>query len=156
MNGIEYTLSNPFRRFVALMVDSIFIQIATIIIIFITGQGDVLVSMAQVSSLENIESIMNSFMPLIQTMTIIQLILGIAYYGVFQAQFNGASLGKKLLGIRIVTMDGSEFTIMKGILRYIVNAIVMQLCFIFGAFVFFTQYKQALHDMVVKTVVVNE
>ena len=69
---------------------------------------------------------------------------------------NGATLGKKLFHIRIVCIDGSEFTFLNSIFRYIVNAISMQLCFLLAIVMFFTTYKQALHDMAVKTVVVNE
>ena len=156
MEGVEYTLANPFKRLMAFIIDSIFIQLATIIIMFISGQGDELMKLAQGSGIENIEAIMESFMPLIQTMTIIQLILGIFYYGVFQTMSNGSTLGKKLFGIRIICIDGSDYSLMKGILRYIINAIIMQLCFILGAVVLFTEFKQGLHDLVVKTVIVNE
>jgi uncharacterized RDD family membrane protein YckC len=95
-------------------------------------------------------------MPIIQTLTFIQLIIGILYFGIFQAMSNGATLGKKLLHIRIVCLDGSEFSFVNSIFRYLVNAISMQLCFVLGITMFFTTYKQALHDLAVKTVVVNE
>ena len=155
MEGVEYTIASPGKRILAYIVDSLFMSIASIIILFGIGQGDGLSAIAEYSG-GDIEQIVEKIVPIVQTLTVIQLILGIVYFGVFQAMSNGATLGKKLFHIRIVCMDGSEFTFLNAIFRYIVNAISMQLCFLLAIVMFFTTYKQALHDMAVKTVVVNE
>jgi uncharacterized RDD family membrane protein YckC len=155
MEGTEYTIANPGKRILAYIVDSIFMSIASIITLFLIGQGDGLSDIATYSG-GDIELIIGKMMPIIQTLTFIQLIIGILYFGIFQAMSNGATLGKKLLHIRIVCLDGSEFSFVNSIFRYLVNAISMQLCFVLGIIMFFTTYKQALHDLAVKTVVVNE
>lgn len=155
MEGVEYTIASPGKRILAYIVDSLFMSIASIIILFGIGQGDGLSAIAEYSG-GDIEQIVDKVVPIVQTLTVIQLIVGILYFGVFQAMSNGATLGKKLFHIRIVCMDGSEFTFLNAIFRYIVNAISMQLCFLLAIVMFFTTYKQALHDMAVKTVVVNE
>ena len=155
MEGVEYTIASPGKRILAYIVDSLFMSIASIIILFGIGQGDGLSAIAEYSG-GDIEQIVDKVVPIVQTLTVIQLIVGILYFGVFQAMSNGATLGKKLFHIRIVCMDGSEFTFLNSIFRYIVNAISMQLCFLLAIVMFFTTYKQALHDMAVKTVVVNE
>ncbi len=155
MEGVEYTIASPGKRILAYIVDSMFMSIASIIILFGIGQGDGLSAIAEYSG-GDIEQIVEKIVPIVQTLTVIQLILGILYFGVFQAMSNGATLGKKLFHIRIVCIDGSEFTFLNSIFRYIVNAISMQLCFLLAIVMFFTTYKQALHDMAVKTVVVNE
>ncbi len=155
MEGTEYTIANPGKRILAYIVDSIFMSIASIITLFLIGQGEGLSDIATYSG-GDIELIIGKMMPIIQTLTFIQLIIGILYFGIFQAMSNGATLGKKLLHIRIVCLDGSEFSFVNSIFRYLVNAISMQLCFVLGIIMFFTTYKQALHDLAVKTVVVNE
>lgn len=155
MEGVEYTIASPGKRILAYIVDSLFMSIASIIILFGIGLGDGLSAIAEYSG-GDIEQIVDKVVPIVQTLTVIQLIVGILYFGVFQAMSNGATLGKKLFHIRIVCMDGSEFTFLNAIFRYIVNAISMQLCFLLAIVMFFTTYKQALHDMAVKTVVVNE
>jgi uncharacterized RDD family membrane protein YckC len=155
MEGTEYTIANPGKRILAYIVDSIFMSIASIITLFLIGQGEGLSNIATYSG-GDIELIIGKMMPIIQTLTFIQLIIGILYFGIFQAMSNGATLGKKLLHIRIVCLDGSEFSFVNSIFRYLVNAISMQLCFVLGIIMFFTTYKQALHDLAVKTVVVNE
>lgn len=155
MEGVEYTIANPGKRILAYIVDSIFMSILSIIILFAIGQGSGLMAIAEYSG-GDVEVIMNKILPTVQLLTGIQLALGIVYFGVFQAISNGATLGKKLLHIRIVCIDGSEFSVLNSILRYIVNAISMQLCFVLGFVMFFTTYKQALHDLLVKTTVVDE
>jgi uncharacterized RDD family membrane protein YckC len=155
MEGTEYTIANPGKRILAYIVDSIFMAIGAIIILFIIGKGDALSVMVENAN-GDIEQIVEKVLPIAQMLTYIQLILGVLYFGVIQAISNGATLGKKLLHIRIVCLDGSEFSIIHSIFRYIINAISMQLCFVLSSIMFFTKYKQALHDLAVKTVVVNE
>lgn len=155
MQGIEYTISNPGKRILAYIVDSVFVSITSIIVLFGIGQGDALTGLLEYSN-GDIEQIMEYIVPLVESLSIIQLIVGIAYFGVIQALSNGATPGKKLLHIRIVCIDGSEFSILNSIFRYVINAISMQLCFLLALVMFFTSYKQALHDLLVKTVVVDE
>jgi len=155
MEGIEYTIASPLKRVLAYIIDSMFMSIASIIILFVIGQGDGLSAIAEYSG-GDVNQIVDKILPVVQILTGIQLIVGILYFGVIQALSNGASLGKKLLHIRIVCIDGSEFSVINGVLRYVVNAISMQLCFLLGLVMFFTTYKQALHDLVVKTTVVDE
>jgi len=155
MEGTEYTIASPGKRILAYIVDSMFMSIASIIILFLIGQGDGLNAIANNFS-GDIEQIIAKMVPVASTLTFIQLILGVFYFGIFQAMSNGATMGKKLLHIRIVCMDGSEFSIINSIFRYLVNTISMQLCFILAIVMFFTTYKQELHDLAVKTVVVNE
>ncbi|MFM8840163.1 MAG: RDD family protein [bacterium] len=155
MEGIEYTIASPLKRVLAYIIDSMFMSIASIIILFVIGQGDGLSAIAEYSG-GDVNQIVEKILPVVQILTGIQLFVGILYFGVFQALSNGASLGKKLLHIRIVCIDGSEFSVINGVLRYVVNAISMQLCFLLGLVMFFTTYKQALHDLVVKTTVVDE
>jgi len=155
MEGVEYTIAHPGKRILAYIVDSIFMSIASIIILFLIGEGDGLRVIATYSG-GDIEQIIDKVLPIAQTLTFIQWVLGIFYFGIFQSMSNGATLGKKLLHIRIVCIDGSSFSFVNSIFRYIVNAISMQLCFVLAIVMFFTTYKQALHDLAVKTVVVNE
>jgi len=155
MESVEYTIANPVKRLLAYIIDSMFISIASIIILFAIGQGSELTAIVE-SSGDDIENMLKNLVPIIQILTGIQLALGVLYFGVYQAISNGATLGKKLLHIRIVSIDGSEFSVLNAILRYIVNAISMQLCFLLGLVMFFTSYKQALHDLLVKTTVVDE
>jgi len=103
MENVEYTIANPVKRLLAYIIDSIFISIASIIVLFVIGQGSDLTAIVE-SSGDNIENLIENLVPIIQILTGIQLTLGVLYYGVYQAISNGATLGKKLLHIRIVSI----------------------------------------------------
>jgi len=77
----------------------------------------------------------------------------ILYFGVFQAKYEG-TLGKRIVGIRLVTNDFKTLSIWQGIFRYFmynVSAIPL-----FDGFLLIGLHsqKKGLHDIIVKTVVV--
>jgi uncharacterized RDD family membrane protein YckC len=68
-----------------------------------------------------------------------------------------ATLGKMIVGIKVTTLDGQRISFTTSALRFIVYLITGMLAngvlFIIGAF---TDRKQCLHDMAVKTIVVKK
>lgn len=156
MENIELTLSNPWKRIGAYLIDSSLVSIVVFMILFLIGKGDDLMQISQTIDIANIEQYINSFSSLFSTMFIIQTLLGIAYFGIYQAMSNGQTLGKKLLHIKIVMTNGEEFTVLVAIFRFIINTILLNMCGPLGIIPFFTANKQGLHDLVVKTVVVDE
>jgi len=87
MEGTEYTIASPGKRILAYIVDSMFMSIASIIILFLIGQGDGLSAIANYSGAD-IEQIIEKVLPIVQTLTFIQLALGVLYFGMFQAMSN--------------------------------------------------------------------
>lgn len=114
--------------------------------------------------------------------TSLSLFLGIVYFLVFWVNFDGATLGKKLVAIKITKDDGEKVSYLTGFLRYLVfliiavislspglvgNNAVLQttivlvslLSFIFLLidvfWIVFDKRKQALHDKIAGTVVVK-
>jgi uncharacterized RDD family membrane protein YckC len=81
------------------------------------------------------------------------LLLGFVYFGIFQGT-NGQSLGKKLVGIRIVRLDGSPVTVDVGILRWlatILSGLILCIGYFMAAW---SENHQALHDQMVSTIVI--
>jgi uncharacterized RDD family membrane protein YckC len=80
--------------------------------------------------------------------------IGIAYYVVFWAMW-GATPGKMVLGLKVISTDGSNLTWGKAILRwigYVVSQIIpFEIGFIWAAF---DSQKQAIHDKIAGTYVV--
>ena len=128
MENIELTLSNPWKRIGAYLIDSSLVSIVVFMILFMIGKGDDLMQISQTVDIANIEQYINSFSSLFSTMFIIQTLLGIAYFGIYQAMSNGQTLGKKLLHIKIVMTNGEEFTVLVAIFRFIVNSILLNMC----------------------------
>ncbi|MFL9583247.1 RDD family protein [Stenotrophomonas sp. AB1(2024)] len=84
------------------------------------------------------------------------LIIGIGYYAGFHASRGGATLGKMAVGIKVVRSDGERITFLRGVGRYfgfILSSLTLLIGFIMAAF---TERKQALHDMLCDTLVVDK
>lgn len=84
------------------------------------------------------------------------LALGVAYYAGFHASAGGATLGKMAVGIKVVRADGQRLTLGRGVGRYfgfILSSLTLMIGFIIAAF---TERKQALHDMICDTLVVDK
>lgn len=86
---------------------------------------------------------------------LLSLGLGAAYYAGFHASSAQATPGKQLIGIKVVRGDGEQITLARGIGRYfatILSSLILCIGWIMAGF---TERKQALHDMVCDTVVVD-
>lgn len=130
------------RRFVAILVDSILLGIVFGVMGALFGQfqasgGSVSVSLTGV--------------PAVLTFVIFFL-----YFIVLEAAL-GATLGKLLLGIRVVNVDGSRISWGASILRNILRIIdALPFAYILGAILIWTsQRKQRLGDRAARTVVVR-
>ncbi len=82
-------------------------------------------------------------------------ILTIAYYLFFWVKENGQTLGKRFMGIRIVRVDNQPLDSSTAVIRYI-GYFVSSLVFCLGyLWAIFDPQKQAWHDKMAKTIVVN-
>jgi uncharacterized RDD family membrane protein YckC len=76
------------------------------------------------------------------------------YFALMESK-RGATLGKMILGIRVTDMEGRPVTFGRASGRYfgkILSGLTLYVGFIIAGF---TQQKQALHDILAKTLVVN-
>ncbi|WP_369942699.1 RDD family protein [Xanthomonas medicagonis] len=78
------------------------------------------------------------------------------YFGMFHASAKQATLGKMAVGIKVVRSDGRRISLGRGIGRYfgfLVSSLTLCIGFLMAAF---TERKQALHDMMCDTLVVDK
>jgi len=83
------------------------------------------------------------------------LVIALAYYGWFHASAGGATLGKMAIGIKVVRGNGERLTLGRSIGRYfatILSSLTLLIGYLMAAF---TDRKQALHDLICDTVVVD-
>jgi uncharacterized RDD family membrane protein YckC len=89
---------------------------------------------------------------------LVGLILGLLYFGYLWSR-NGQTLGYIALGIRLIRVDGGPVSFGFGMLRYLLIYLSFALCLIpaiISAFMIaFGQQKQAIHDLIMRTVVVR-
>lgn len=86
---------------------------------------------------------------------LISIVLSAGYYAWFHASHSMATPGKMAVGIKVVRVDGDRISLARGIGRYfatILSGLILGIGFLMAGF---TQRKQALHDMVCDTLVVD-
>ena len=89
------------------------------------------------------------------TLNIVSFIIGWLYFALFESSERGATPGKMILGLRVVTGDGKRLSFLNATGRYfakIVSAIILFIGFIM---IGFTERKRGLHDMMANTLVIK-
>ncbi|MDR7194286.1 RDD family protein [Luteimonas terrae] len=86
---------------------------------------------------------------------LVSVALSALYFAWFHAAYAMATPGKMAVGIKVVRLDGGRISFLRGIGRYfatILSSLILMIGFLMAGF---TQRKQALHDMVCDTLVVD-
>ena len=83
----------------------------------------------------------------------VNLLLTVAYGILMVAAFSG-TIGKLILGMRIVRTDGSRVSLGRAALRYVAQILSILTIFIGYLMVAFRKDKRALHDLIADTAVI--
>ncbi len=147
MNNYQY--AGFWFRVMANIIDSIISVVIACIIAFLAGITLYLSMSITSSSMEEIK-IASKFLGYLSG------ILGPwLYYTLLESSAWQATLGKKMLGMKVIDMDGNRISFGKANARYwskIISAVILYIGFIMVAF---TERKQGLHDKIAGTLVVN-
>jgi uncharacterized RDD family membrane protein YckC len=103
-------------------------------------------------------SVVCAFLGLIGAVLIVGacLIGPLLYWGLMQASVRQATIGKSLLGMKVTDRSGRRISLLRSLSRELakyVSAFPMMIGFVLAAF---TGRKQALHDLIASTTVVEE
>ena len=138
-----------FSRFIALFIDGIAISILAFIVIFVFG------GIAGLTARSNSDIMALIGGTLMLLMMVIMLLFQFLYYGYFWSK-NGQSIGKKLVGVKVVSKDGQPLSFLKAGLRgsvgYWISSLVFSLGFIWAAF---DANGETWHDKIFGTRVVK-
>ena len=135
-------------RFVAFVIDNIFIFFSTAFLAFIAGLGTGLGGLTRDIPAEDVErlaTIIGFF---------IGVLLGPAYFTLFTG-WDGQTPGKRILGLKVISVTGVPVGYGKALLRYIgyyLSFILLGLGFVMIAF---DRNKRGLHDFIAGTCVVK-
>jgi uncharacterized RDD family membrane protein YckC len=124
-------------RFGAALIDGILLGIVAGIIAFIIGMAT-----GNSETVSNIAGLIN-------------FLIGIPYFIVMESGPRQATLGKMALGLKVTDAEGGRISAGQAAIRYfskILSAIILMIGYIMAAF---TPKKQALHDIIAKTLVVK-
>jgi uncharacterized RDD family membrane protein YckC len=86
---------------------------------------------------------------------IIALIIVIFYFPYLESSPRQATIGKQLLGMKVVDLEGKRITFKKAFLRAISCFLNFLTLYVGYLMVAFTKRKQGLHDKIAGTVVVK-
>ena len=87
---------------------------------------------------------------------LINIALSAAYFVAFHGSAKMATPGKMAFGIKVATLEGNRISVPLAVGRYFatwLSGLILGIGYLMAAF---TERKQALHDMLCKTVVVNK
>ncbi|HEU4869161.1 MAG TPA: RDD family protein [Actinomycetota bacterium] len=128
-------------RFGAALIDGILVGIVTNILLF-------LIRMATGASTDTMN-------PTTVVSLIVAIGIGAAYYIMMESSERQATIGKMALGLKVTDMNGARISAGTATVRYfseILSGIILMIGYIMAAF---TPKKQALHDIIAKTLVVK-
>lgn len=121
--------ANMFPRFAAFLIDAILLGIVQSILMNVTDS----------STLSTIAEV---------------LVIG-GYYGFMEGANGSASVGKRVMGLRVCDVNGGDLSFGIAALRgacHILSGAIFAIGYIMA---FFTERKQALHDLIAGTLVVR-
>ncbi|WP_367380470.1 RDD family protein [Stenotrophomonas cyclobalanopsidis] len=149
VQGGEVVYAGFWKRFAAYLIDYFILLIPSWIIGMILGVG-IGVGMGAAGGGDTATGLVAQLVS-----GLAGLFISLAYYGWFHASAGGATPGKMAIGIKVVRGNGERLTLGRSIGRYfatILSSIILCIGYLMAAF---TDRKQALHDMVCDTVVVD-
>jgi uncharacterized RDD family membrane protein YckC len=122
----------PFwRRCVAAFIDFIIVGVAANLIEFVAQSGS--------SVAENVF-----------------LLLLFVYYSLFEASSEQATIGKRVMGLIVCGADGRRLTLPRAAIRTLAKALSLLTCGVGFIMPLLTPWKQALHDKLTDTIVVEK
>jgi uncharacterized RDD family membrane protein YckC len=131
------------KRLVALLIDSFVTTIAGFVLGFILG---FLVGMVAGEGAEGVASIVGA---------LAQIVVTWLYFAMMESSERQGTLGKGIMNIRVTDTQGNRISFGRATGRYfakILSGLILMIGYIMAAF---TEKKQALHDMIAGTLVVD-
>jgi uncharacterized RDD family membrane protein YckC len=89
-------------------------------------------------------------------LNVVSLIVGWLYFSFLESSSWQATIGKKLLKLKVTGMHGNRIGFGKATGRYFAQILSGMICFIGYIMVAFTEKKQGLHDLLAGTLVVKD
>jgi uncharacterized RDD family membrane protein YckC len=148
-------------RFVAVIIDGLLLgSIQFIAIMPVLG----LMGIGMATDIQNLETADETTMaPMIGQMMamagvtqIVFLTIQTLYYAFMESSKYQASVGKIVLGLKVIDMNGERLDFTKALVRNLCKIISSMILFIGYLMAAFTEKKQALHDMIASTLVVKK
>lgn len=149
----HYAYAGFWERFAALLVDFLIIVVAWFVVLI---PLNIAIGVGQLILWPMSSFVVGMDPDLILLCDLKMQILTWLYFAFMESSSLQATLGKKFMGLKVMTEDGKRVSFWRATGRYfgkIVSAAIWMLGFIMAAF---TAKKQALHDLMAGTVVMKK
>ncbi|MEH7125345.1 RDD family protein [Bacillus sp. JJ1503] len=153
-------------RFAAYIIDSIIIGvplfIVTMIIFMIffggTGALDLLFGDPYATEITDEEALLlfGSYLGALGLSLLINIIGAVAYFAGLHASKWQATVGKKLLGLKVTDLKGNKISFWRALGRYLAMSFLSGILLIGYIIAAFTEKKQSLHDLIAGTTVIKK
>lgn len=134
-------------RAVAYLVDGILLNIAFGVLTIVTGISLVPTSFSEMDSADALASM--------GTLQLVSLVGTWLYFALMESSARGATVGKMVVGLRVVTDQGNRLSFLNATGRFFAKFISTIFLCIGFIMVAFTDRKRGLHDMIAGTLVVT-
>ena len=146
------------KRFGAIIIDGILLWIVQWIAL-----TPILTSMGLVTDMTNMASgdvdpmaMLTKLMAIFSISGLISWVVNLLYFSFMESSKFQATIGKLALGIKVTDLGGQKLDFFKALVRNIskiVSSFILLIGYIMAGF---TEKKQALHDMIAGTLVINK
>jgi len=148
----EDNLASFWIRLGAFIIDIILVSFIADFIIAILASRGLLPSLQTLGNMQALSKIPSRQLILLQVVIYLTLI---AYNTIGEASAMQGSLGKRICGLVVVNADGEGISFPNALARSLGKVVSLNfwcLCFVS---IFFTDHKQAVHDLIAKTYVIR-
>ncbi len=154
--GGDVVQAGFWKRVAAYILDAIVVTVAAQIVQVVLMVGFMGMNMGNFTA--NPESMFSSASGIVFLLSIylFPLVLFGIYYAAFHASARQATLGKMAVGIKVVRSDGRRISMARAVARFfafILSGLILYIGYLMAAF---TERKQALHDLICDTLVVDK
>uniref|UniRef100_UPI0013C2DACA RDD family protein n=1 Tax=Klebsiella pneumoniae TaxID=573 RepID=UPI0013C2DACA len=100
--------------------------------------------------------LLGSYLGAIAVIILVSLIAAVAYFAGMHASKWQATVGKKLLGLKVTDLHGNRITFWRALGRYLAMSFLSGILLIGYIIAAFTEKKQSLHDLIASTIVIKK
>ena len=148
------------KRVAAYILDAIILALPNLLIMNMMGDGPAKAAAKQAAinaagDMHAIQAAQLHYYGVMWPAYLVTLVLGWLYFALLESSTWQATLGKLALGIRVTDLQGQRISVPRALGRYpakFLSAIILGIGFMMAGW---TRRKQALHDMIAGTLVLN-
>ena len=149
----ELRLASIGKRWLAIIIDGFIVAVFTVMLLL---AGGALAPLDAAISNADEAAVSDAFANFQSNTLMVNLLVSAVYNVALMVWFNGRTLGKMMLRLRVVKKRGGRITILDALLRNVFGYMISQIFLLGYLWALFDKEKQTWHDKMAGTVVVEE